>query len=46
VAVLLRAVLAELRVIRKLAGANPDQTGKAIGAALNGSARRVATSRG
>lgn len=46
VAVLMRAVLAELRVIRQLSVAHPERTGRAVGAALNGGARRVALDRG
>jgi hypothetical protein len=46
VAALLRAVLLELRALRKLSAVQPERTGQAVGVALNNGARRVALSRG
>src|SRR5215831_7661628 len=43
VAAALRAVLAELRAIRQLTHQQPVRTGRAVGEALNGGARRAAT---
>jgi hypothetical protein len=46
VALLLHNVLRELRAIRQLAHAQPERTGRAVGASLNGASRRVALDRG